>query len=509
MRTFCSIVIPVYNRAGVTRRCLDTILDEPPEAPFEIVVVDDGSTDSTQELLAGYGRRIKVVTHATNQGYATACNNGAAAAAGDFLIFLNNDTLPLPGWLDALVDYAEEHGRVAVVGSKLLFPDDTVQHAGVMINQHASPRHIYSGFPGDHPAVNKSRRFQVVTFACALIKRFAFEQLDGLDAAFRNCYEDVDFCFRLGQLGYEVHYCHESVLYHLESVSRGRKSEDDKHNARLLSRRWLERPELVRDDLSYYQDDNLLRIFYPDSYPLRVAVSPLLALDWERGAAEEKTKLLDARSRHVFRLLAETIRLTAHIADLELEHDQAGAEQAGRSPEKKRKAPPGTDLFSRIQEIEEQIHDLQVELASTLDESSNGAKPESRPFAPSPYLGYRTMLWKISETVRKTVPEGAKLAMVSDGDDELLELDGRQAIHFPQTDEGIYNGYPLDSKAAISALEDLRAKGVEYLVLPVTALWWLDHYGDFREHLARYKSESVDNDVCIIFSLAARRRAKK
>src|SRR5262245_35673773 len=256
----CSIIIPVFNKASLTRQCLDALLGRAPEADDgEVVVVDDGSTDATPRLLAGYGSRVRVVTHPRNVGFATACNDGAAAASGEYLVFLNNDTIPQAGWLDALAGYADRHPRAAVVGSKLLYPNDTIQHAGVVICRDRYPRHIYAGFPADHPVVNKSRRFQVVTAACALLRREPFEQAGGFDPAFRTGNEDVDLCLRLGGLGCEVHYCHESVLYHLESVSEGRFKHVDA-NTRLYRERWAER---VRpDDLQYYLEDGLLDVHY-------------------------------------------------------------------------------------------------------------------------------------------------------------------------------------------------------------------------------------------------------
>src|SRR2546427_12050984 len=96
----CSIVVPVFNRAAVTRECLNALLAHPPEQiEREIVVVDDGSSDLTARVLADYGTQIRVVTHAANLGFATACNDGAAAAGGRYLVFLNNDTVPHVGWL--------------------------------------------------------------------------------------------------------------------------------------------------------------------------------------------------------------------------------------------------------------------------------------------------------------------------------------------------------------------------------------------------------------------------
>jgi GT2 family glycosyltransferase len=303
----CSVIIPVYNLAAVTRRCLDRVLADPPEAGApEVIVVDDGSRDATPVLLAGYGDRIRVVTHPSNAGYATACNDGAAIARGQYLVFLNNDTVPLPGWLGALARYAAAHPAAAVVGSKLLYPDGTIQHAGMAIGQEGEPHHIYTGFPGDHPAVNRSRRFQMVTGACCLVRRAAFDRAGGFDTAFVNGYEDVDLCLRLGALGHEVAYCHESVLFHLESISEGRCARQAP-NRRLYLERWKDR--VAADDWRYYLEDGLIRITYPPSCPLQIAIDPQLGVVEQDGRLPEADRLLALRAQQVRDLLKETIRL--------------------------------------------------------------------------------------------------------------------------------------------------------------------------------------------------------
>ena len=136
----CSVIIPVYNKASLTRQCLDALLAHPPQSTsIEIIVADDASTDVTGQLLAGYGDRIRVVRHATNAGFATSCNDGAAAAAGEYLVFLNNDTIPKAGWLDALLGYTTGHPRASVVGAKLLFPE-TRTVIGPALKVDVSPR---------------------------------------------------------------------------------------------------------------------------------------------------------------------------------------------------------------------------------------------------------------------------------------------------------------------------------------------------------------------------------
>ena len=132
------------------------------------------------------------------------------------------------------MNYAVEHPAAAVVGAKLLFPNDTIQHAGVAIGLDSRPHHIYAGFPADHPATSVSRRFQVVTAACSLFRRRPWQELGGLDVAFQNGWEDVDYCLRAGEAGYEVHYCAESVVYHFESATRNLVSDAERTNQALL-----------------------------------------------------------------------------------------------------------------------------------------------------------------------------------------------------------------------------------------------------------------------------------
>lgn len=311
-RPRCSIVVPVHNNASLTRQCLYTLLTQPPErCDTEIIVVDDASSDSTPILLAGYAERIRGLTHAVNTGFAQACNDGAAIATGEYLVFLNNDTIPQPGWLDALVDYATRHPDAAIIGSKLLFPNNTIQHAGVVISQRRVPEHIYRGFAADHPAVNISRRFQIVTGACMLVRRDVFTAAGGFDTAFINAYEDVDLCLRVGEMGHEVHYCHESVLYHLESVSRDHRRQEGHHSWQVFAARWRDR--LEPDDLQYYLADGLITFAYHRSI-VRVHVSPLLGgVD-----RDEQARQLDLCRVEVDRLVSENIRLKLRVQEAEL-----------------------------------------------------------------------------------------------------------------------------------------------------------------------------------------------
>ena len=322
--TTCSIVIPVHNRAELTTQCLDVLLSSPPDLALpEIVVVDDASVDTTTQVLAAHADRVRVVRHEQNVGFAGACNDGAAVATGEWLVFLNNDTRPQSGWLDALLRYASSGKQIGLVGSKLLFPNGTIQHAGVIFARDLAPLHIYTGFRADHPAVSKSREFQAVTGACVLIRRALFDEVGGFDAGFVNGYEDLDLCLRLRHLGYEVHYCQESVLYHLESATRDYALDQQNHE-RFLER-WAD--FVHQDDIQYYLEDGLIDITYCEQFPALLWVSPDLAvLDRERANAGEA--LLAKRSRQVYDALKENIGLRIELLEAE-ERARATSEASG------------------------------------------------------------------------------------------------------------------------------------------------------------------------------------
>jgi GT2 family glycosyltransferase len=486
-----AVVIPVHNRAALTRRCLDVLLADRPEE-CELIVVDDASTDATAELLAGYGEAIHTLRLSENAGYAHACNAGAAASAADLLVFLNNDTEPRPGWLDALRRHAGSHPAAAAIGAKLLYPNGAIQHAGVVIGQDGYPHNLYAGMPADHPAANRSRPLQAVTGACMLVRREAFERVGGFDTGFVNSLEDVDLCLRLGETGAAIHYCHESVAVHLESASRGRDDRFERSLA-LWRERWRDR--VGRDDISVYAQDGLLEFEYPESYPLRVAVSPLLAAI-DSGREIELEELLEVYARQVGDLLAEVVRLTASAG--------AGEDSAQRLPAGSPSAA-GADFdrlgFAReANRLEEEVRALQ----QRLEEAEEGGSEEgpSEEFTASRRLGYRRQVEQVRAAVREAVPAGASVLVVSRGDRALVDLEGRDGRHFPQDTAGGYLGHhPRDSADAVARLEALRAGGAEYLVLPAASSWWLDHYTGFAEHLARYPATELEAGQ--IFELGA------
>ena len=250
----CSIIIPVWNKRELTEQCLSELAKVTSGISYEVIVVDNHSTDDTGRFLNQLSGDIQIIRNSENLGFAKGCNQGARAARGRFLIFLNNDTIPLENWLAALVAEVVSHPDVGVVGSKLLYEDDTIQHAGVVFSRAGCmPYHVYRNFHRDHPAVNRRRIFQSVTAACMLIRREIFEAAGGFDEEFQNGFEDVDLCLKVKEKGWKIVYQPLSVLYHLESQTPGRKTNEQANAVRFLTR-WGQHWWLADEDLYYYED---------------------------------------------------------------------------------------------------------------------------------------------------------------------------------------------------------------------------------------------------------------
>ncbi|MFZ2089019.1 MAG: glycosyltransferase, partial [Desulfobaccales bacterium] len=255
-RISASIIIPTYNNLGLTRQCLESIWAHQEPGEYEIIAVDNGSSDGTPDYLREQqaAGRLTAILNPENLGFARASNQGARAAAGHYLVFLNNDTVVTAGWLRELCRGAEEDPGVAAVGAKLIYPDNTVQHAGAVFNTNKKIYHIYKYLHKDHPAVNKKREFQVLTAACLLVKREAFWAVGLFDEHFQNGYEDVDLCLKLRKRGQRLIYEPRAQVYHLESQSKGR-FDNERENSSLLTERWKD--AIQPDDQTFYREDGI------------------------------------------------------------------------------------------------------------------------------------------------------------------------------------------------------------------------------------------------------------
>lgn len=220
-----SIIIPVFNKAEFTRNCLQSIKDKVGYKNYEVIVVDNASTDETQSLMNGWtasDNRFKYIRNQTNMGFVDACNIGAEFAKGDYIVLLNNDTTVNENWLEALVDFAERTDDCGGVGSKLIYPDGRLQEAGGIIFSDANGWNYGRGGNPDHPKFNFIREVDYISGASLLVKKSVWEKAGGLDRRYAPAYyEDADLCFSVRKLGYKVYYEPRSSLVHYEGATSG------------------------------------------------------------------------------------------------------------------------------------------------------------------------------------------------------------------------------------------------------------------------------------------------
>ncbi len=253
-KPLASIVIPHYELTDMLQRCLTSILEHTKGIPFEVVVVDNGSTNTSDELLHWMDDQgIFVIRNRRNEGFARAVNRGARAAKGRYIILLNNDTEVQDGWLEALVHTAQEEDRAGIVGALLLYPDQTIQHAGIVFRDEAVPALLYCKQPANHPAIQHRRSFQAVSAACTLIRKDLYERLGGMDIGFMNGWEDVDFCLRARRAGWKVYYEPNAVVIHHTEQTPGRKEHEEQNRKRFFDR-WSGKVE--QDDILYFALDD-------------------------------------------------------------------------------------------------------------------------------------------------------------------------------------------------------------------------------------------------------------
>jgi GT2 family glycosyltransferase/glycosyltransferase involved in cell wall biosynthesis len=216
-----SIVVPVYNKFDYTHHCLAALHRHASRHSFEVVVVDDCSTDCTATRLAQYAN-VRVVGNAANQGFVRACNRGAEAARGEFLVFLNNDTQVQPGWLDELIGTFALRRDAGLVGSRLLYPDGRQQEAGGIVWRDGSAWNYGHLDEPMKPEYSYLRAADYCSGASLAIRRALFERLSGFDEHFAPAYyEDTDLAFRVRAAGYRVYYQPLSIVVHFEGVTSG------------------------------------------------------------------------------------------------------------------------------------------------------------------------------------------------------------------------------------------------------------------------------------------------
>lgn len=273
-----SLLIPTRDRADLLRQCVDSILEHTTYRNYEIVILDNGSVEKET---SAYFREleprsnVRVLRYDAPFNYSKINNFGAANTVGEIIGLLNNDIEVIsPDWLTEMVSHANR-AEIGVVGAMLYYPNDTIQHAGVVLGIGGVAGHSYvgmpRGYPGDKHRAGLVQSISAVTAACAIVRRSVFEDVGGLDEALVVAFNDVDFCIRVRKAGYRNLWTPFAELYHHESASRGyentpEKIERFKREERFMKSRW---GLLLAQDPYYNVNFSLTSAPFTLAYPPR------------------------------------------------------------------------------------------------------------------------------------------------------------------------------------------------------------------------------------------------
>ncbi|WP_428486912.1 glycosyltransferase [Rhodopila sp.] len=217
-----SVIVPTFGQTDFTLRCLSSIMQNAPEVPIEVIVVDDAWTGADAAFLDRV-RGIRLIRNDRNLGYLRSCNKAAEAARGRYLYLLNNDTQVLPGWLEPMLSLLTRRQDVGAVGAKLLYPNGRLQEAGGIIWRDASGWNFGRHEDADLPVYNYVREVDYCSAAALLVDRAVFLGMGGFDERYVPAYfEDSDLCFRLRRMGLKTLYQPAARVVHFEGISHGR-----------------------------------------------------------------------------------------------------------------------------------------------------------------------------------------------------------------------------------------------------------------------------------------------
>jgi len=225
-----SIIIPTKDQTTLLKNTIDSILEKTSYTNYEIIILNNNSiTTELSEFLTTYKSKypdlITVIEAHFPFNFSKLMNIGVSHASGDYILFLNNDVEVIhTDWLTTMVSYVQQE-RIGAVGCKLLYPDDTIQHAGVIVGLGGVAGHTFVGAykeeAGYFNYIQSVNNFSAVTAACLMVRKDAFEAVTGMDEQFEVEYNDVDFCLKLMEAGYNNVYLPQVELYHYESATRG------------------------------------------------------------------------------------------------------------------------------------------------------------------------------------------------------------------------------------------------------------------------------------------------
>ena len=286
-----SVIIPNKDEKETLQTCLEMLEKNTGYQNFEIIIVENNST--TDEIFRYYkelsrNRKIHLLRWGKEFNYSAINNFAAAHAKGEYLLFLNNDVKSInPDWLEEMLGVCQRP-EVGGVGAKLIYPDNTIQHAGCVIGMGGIAGHMFVDMPADRTGyLHKASLLQdmsAVTAACLLMKKEVFEQAGGFTEELAVAFNDVDLCLKVRKNGYLIVYDPYAKLYHMESKTRG--AEDSKEKVRRFQTEieymrchWID--ILKNGDPCYNKNLSLTKWNY--------SLKPILGMETEAGQKKEKT----------------------------------------------------------------------------------------------------------------------------------------------------------------------------------------------------------------------------
>ncbi|MBC7987565.1 MAG: glycosyltransferase [Sphingomonadaceae bacterium] len=271
-----SVIVPAHNQYAATFVCLASLLFARNEAAFEVIAVDDGSSDRTAEELAAH-EGITVVTNEAALGFIGACKSGVEKARGEYLLFLNNDVEVTAGWIDELLAAFDIFPGTGAAASKLLFPDGQLQDAGGLIWQNGAPWNYGRRQNAAEPRFSYSRDADYLSGAALITPREVWDRIGGFADELRPAYyEDTWYSFAVREIGLRTIYCATSLVYHVGGVTGGTDVETETGHKRFQK---LNEPKFRRrwaDVFRHHGPEGA----EPDLQKDRRARGRVLVLDW-------------------------------------------------------------------------------------------------------------------------------------------------------------------------------------------------------------------------------------
>ena len=507
-----SVVIATYKRAAFLTQAIESVFSQNyPKDKYELIVIDNDSPDNTAAVVqqAFANAPIPCTYYVEKQnGLSYARNLGIAKAQLEFVAQLDDDAIANPDWLAAFNRVINEQ-HALVVGGRVeksfeagFTPPDWFNYQylkhffGVNYRDRGKKEKV---FRIRHPLYLSGGN---TAYAKRVIEHFGGFRTDlGRNGKSLLAGEEAFLNLVLDRNDIPMYYADDAYIHHYVGAERLNK-------AHLRQKaRWSGITNAFVQPL-FFGHEEVLRRTKDNWADLWRKLRQVLTA---RGDAENFSRIC----RIIYHLaFLYTFYLSYFKVKLYGQRErlpqvtwttQQWIDEVLRWPEQVDKYEQLYQLYlttgetAKAQAALERLATYQPRHDGSPSTTSDWERLEG----PLRRMQYQQLVGRIRQAVELHVPHHAKVAVISKGDEELLKLEGRQGWHFPQDDSGKYAGYyPLNSAAAIAHLEGLRAKGVDYLVAPSTALWWLDYYGEFGQHLMQqYQVVVQQKDVCLIFAL--------